>query len=155
MPPAKLRSRKPAISGKCFLHLEPRRETRLGVTLEEALINLNRRVESREMEMLVTGVLIQREVGGNLAEILDQIGGTIEKRIKMRAKIRALTAQQRLSAWVVTLLPFFLGAFIFTQNPDFARIMLEDPLGIAMLAGGAVMLVIGVLIIRKVVDIDV
>mgnify|MGYP002396375000 CR=1 FL=1 len=131
------------------------REIRIGIPVEEALTNLAQRVESKDVEMLVTGVLIQRQVGGNLAEVLDAIAATIDKRIKMRAKIRALTAQGRLSAWIISLLPIALAAFIFGKNPDFGRIMLVNPIGIALLVAGAVMLMVGILLVRKVVTIDV
>lgn len=131
------------------------RETRLGVPVEEALVNLGQRVDSKEMELVVTGVLVQREVGGNLAEILDHISNTIEKRIKMRAKIRALTAQGRMSAWIISLLPIFLAFFIFSTQPDMGRLMVTEPLGVVMLVVGIIMLVLGILVIRKVVDIDV
>ena len=105
--------------------------------------------------MVITGVLIQRQVGGNLAEVLDSIAYTIDKRIKMRAKIKALTAQGRLSAWIISLMPFALGAFIFGKNPEFGRVMLVEPLGKAMLLAGGVMMVVGILLIKKVVTIDV
>jgi tight adherence protein B len=131
------------------------KEIRLAIPLEEALVNLSQRVESKDLEMVVTGVLIQRQVGGNLAEVLDEIAYTIERRIKMRAKVRALTAQGRLSAWIVSLLPFALAAFIFGKNPQFANIMLQEPLGRLMLILGGVFLLGGILVIRKVVNVDV
>lgn len=131
------------------------RETRMGVRLDEALSNFSRRVDSREIELLVTGILIQREVGGNLAEILDTIADTIDKRVKMRAKLRALTAQGRLSGWVVSLLPFALVLFIYVPHPEYARLMLTEPLGRAMLLAGLIMMITGILVVKKVVNIDV
>jgi tight adherence protein B len=131
------------------------KEIRLAMPLEEALVNLSQRVDSKDLEMVVTGVLIQRQVGGNLAEVLDEIAYTIDRRIKMRAKVRALTAQGRLSAWIVSLLPFALAAFIFGKNPQFANIMLQEPLGRLMLILGGVFLLGGILVIRKVVNVDV
>lgn len=131
------------------------RENLVGIPVEEALLNLTERVESKDLELVVTGMLIQRQVGGNLAEVLDSIAKTIEKRIKMRAKIRALTAQGRMSAWVVSLLPFALGFFVFGMHPEFGRIMLDESLGIAMLAVGGIMMLLGILLIRRVVNIDV
>ncbi|QGU00294.1 Flp pilus assembly protein TadB [Candidatus Syntrophocurvum alkaliphilum] len=131
------------------------KEMQVGVRPEDALLNLQKRIESNEIELLVTGILVQREVGGNLAEILDTIAETIDKRIKMRAKIMALTAQGRMSAWVVSILPFALALFIFGTRPDFGMIMLTEPLGITMLTIGFVMLVLGILLIRRIVNIDV
>ena len=131
------------------------REARLGLSIDEAFGKLVSRFDSRDLELVVTGVLIQRQVGGNLASVLDGIASTIEKRIKARAKVRALTAQGRLSAWVVSLLPFALSGLVFGAYPDFGRVMLVNPLGIAMLVGAAALLVMGIFIIRKVVNIDV
>lgn len=130
-------------------------ENRIGLMLEEALNNLTNRTESKEIELMVAGVLVQREVGGNLAEVLDNIAMTIEKRVKMQAKVRALTAQGRMSGWVISLLPFVLAFFIFTINPEYGRLFLQDPLGRIMLIGGIVMLIIGIVLVRRVVDIDV
>lgn len=130
-------------------------ENRVGLRLEDALNNLTDRTESREIELMVAGVLVQREVGGNLAEVLDNIATTIEKRVKMQAKLRALTAQGRMSAWVISLLPFVLAFFIFTLNPQYGGLLVNEPLGRIMLIGGVIMLVIGILLVRRVVDIDV
>lgn len=129
------------------------KETKIGLPIEDSLMNLSKRMENKEIGLLVTGVLIQRQVGGNLAEILDIIANTIEKRIKMRAKINTLTAQGRLSAWIVSLLPILLGAVIYTINPELKDTMLGDPLGRIMLGLGAVMLLLGIVLIRSVVNI--
>lgn len=130
-------------------------ENRIGLMLEDALNNLTSRTESKEIELMVAGVLVQREVGGNLAEVLDNIAMTIEKRVKMQAKVRALTAQGRMSAWVISLLPFVLAFFIFTINPEYGGLFLQDPLGRIMLISGLIMLIIGIVLVRRVVDIDV
>ena len=131
------------------------RETKLGVPVEEALTNLTKRVESKDLEMMVTGVLIQRQVGGNLSEILDTIAHTIDKRIKTKAKIKTLIAQPKLSGWIISILPFGLALFIFISKPEFILILITEPVGRIMLGTGLCMMVIGVFLIRKVVDIDV
>lgn len=131
------------------------REMKIGVQVEDALLNLSNRVESDDLEMVIIGVLIQRQVGGNLAEILDTIAMTIDKRIKAKAKVKALTAQARLSAWIISLLPFALAAFIFISRPDFGRIMIAEPMGRLLLLVGGAMLLLGIFLIKKVVDIDV
>lgn len=131
------------------------RETKVGISTEEALNNLKSRVQSADMEMVVTGVLLQRQVGGNLAQILDTVADTIEKRIRMRGKIRALTAQGKMTAWVISLLPFGLAAMVFGKYPEFGKVMFEEPMGLLMLGGGTAMLIMGVVLIRKVVNIDV
>lgn len=131
------------------------RESKMGIPVEEALMNMVKRVESKDLELAVTAVLIQRQVGGNLARVLDNISVTIDKRIKMRARIRVVTAQGRISAWIISVLPFALGALVFGMYPDFGRIMLVNPLGVGMLSGAFALLVIGILVIRQVVNIDV
>jgi tight adherence protein B len=131
------------------------REIQVGSPLEDALGNLSRRVNSKDLEMLVTGVLIQRQVGGNMAEILDTITTTIERRIKSRAKIRALTAQGRISAWIVSLLPFALAAFIFGKSPEFGMVLIVEPLGRLMLGAGVFALILGIIWIKAVVNVEV
>lgn len=131
------------------------RETKIGISLDEALINLTRRIESKDLEMFVTGILIQHQIGGDMAEILDNIAHTIDKRIKNRAKIKAITAQTRLSAWIVSLLPIVLAVYIFGSHPDYGKIMLVEPIGTIMLAVGGVMMLLGILAIRVVIRIDI
>jgi tight adherence protein B len=131
------------------------REARLGLSVDEAFGKLVSRFDSRDLELVITGVLIQRQVGGNLAVVLDGTADTIGKRLKARAKVRTLTAQGRLSAWVISIMPFGLAGLVFGLYPDFGHIMLVSPLGIAMLVGAAVLLVVGVFVIRKVVNVDV
>jgi tight adherence protein B len=131
------------------------RESRLGVSVDEAFGNLVARFESRDLELAVTGVLIQRQVGGNLALVLDNIAGTIEKRLKARGKVRTLTAQGRVSAWVISIMPFAMATLVFGFYPDFGHVMLSTPLGLGMLGVAAVSLAIGIFLIRKVVSIDV
>lgn len=131
------------------------RETKVGISVEEALNNLVKRVESKDLELVITGVLVQRKVGGNLAAVLDTVADTIDKRIKMKGKIKTLTAQGKLTAWIVSILPFALGAMIFGKYPEFGRIMVEELIGMVMLSSGLIMLVLGIAVIRKVVNIDV
>lgn len=127
----------------------------MGVPLEEALENANTRIGSSDFELVVTAVLIQREVGGNLAQVLDNISYTIAERIRMRREILALTAQGRLSAIVLILLPFFAGAAMYIVNTESFVQMLEDPMGQTAMVGALVMEVIGYIIIRRIVNIEV
>jgi tight adherence protein B len=131
------------------------REGRMGLSVDDAFAGLVHRFDSKDLELAVTGVLIQRQVGGNLAQVLTNIVTTIDKRIKSRGKVRALTAQGRMSALVVSVLPFGLAAFMFAFYPEFAMVMLQEPLGLAMLIGAGVLMVIGIFAIRKVVNVDV
>ena len=126
----------------------------MGVPLEEALENANKRVGSSDFELVVTAVLIQREVGGNLAQVLDNISYTIMERIRMRREVLALTAQGRLSAIVLLALPFAVGAAMFMINRDDFLAMFDDPMGQMAIGGSLVLEFIGFLIIKRIVDID-
>ena len=127
----------------------------MGVPLEEALENANRRIGSSDFELVVTAVLIQREVGGNLAQVLDNISYTIVERIRMRREIVALTAQGRMSAYVLLGLPFVSAFAMYTLNPRNFMIIFEDPMGQMAVIAGLVMEVIGYFVIMKIVDVDV
>ena len=138
------------------------REVNLGLPFDVALENMVRRVKSEDFELMATAIAIQHQVGGNLAEILDSIAFTIRERIRIKGEIRTLTAQQRLSGYVVGGLPFFLALFIYLAAPRFFDPMFVKPpdvlgiplgiilMGIAVLAMGA-----GFYFIRKIVDIEV
>lgn len=131
------------------------REMNLGVTTEEALNNLAKRVDSDDLDLVVTAVLIQRQVGGNLAEVLENIAGTIRSRIKIKGEIKTLTAQGRISGVIIGLLPVALGLVIYALNPGYMQILFTHPLGRALVAGAVVSQLIGVLLIRRIVNIDV
>ena len=127
----------------------------MGINLEEALEQMALRVASADFDLVVTAVLIQREVGGNLAQVLDSISDTIIERIRMKREINALTAQGRMSAVVLLILPFALGAFMYFANHDQFMILFDEPLGQMALGVAFVMEILGVLVIRKIVDIEV
>lgn len=130
------------------------REMNLGVSQEEALLNMGNRAGSDDLDMVITGIIIQRQVGGNLAEILENISGTIRERDRIKRNIKVLTAQGRMSGIVIGVLPLALVAFMVTVNPGYFMIMLEKPVGIMMLIAAGVTEVIGVLIIKKMVTFD-
>jgi tight adherence protein B len=138
------------------------REVNLGLAFEVALENMVRRVRSDDLELMATAIAIQHQVGGNLAEILDSIAYTIRERIRIKGEIRTLTAQQRLSGYVVAGLPIGLAGFLFVAAPGFMTPMFDDrvnliglPAGVIILAIGGVMMFLGFLLIRKIVDIEV
>jgi tight adherence protein B len=138
------------------------REVNLGLPFEQAMENMVRRVRSDDLELMATAINIQHTVGGNLAEILDSIAYTIRERVRINGEIRTLTAQQRLSGYVVGFLPIGLAGFLFVAAPNFMQPMFEKPpealglpLGLVILAFGAFMMFIGFLLIRKIVDIEV
>ena len=138
------------------------REVNLGLPFESALENMVRRVRSDDLELMVTAISIQHTVGGNLAEILDSIAFTIRERIRIQGEIRVLTAQQRLSGYVVGFLPIGLTAFLFVAAPGFMDPMFDPevnigglPAGIIIMALGGVAMFFGFMLIRKIVDIEV
>ncbi len=138
------------------------REVNLGLAFEEALNNMVRRVRSDDLELMTTAITIQHQVGGNLAEILDSIAFTIRERVRIKGEIRTLTAQQRLSGYVVAGLPIGLVAFLFVFAPGFMQPMFRIPpelfglpLGMCILAVGGFMMFLGFMIIRRIVDIEV
>ena len=98
---------------------------------------------------------VQREVGGNLAEVLDAISFTIRERVRIKGEIRALTAQGRVSGYIVTFLPFGITAFLYMYNPDFIAPMFEDACGWIMIGSSLVLIVLGYVVINKIVSIEV
>jgi tight adherence protein B len=138
------------------------REVNLGLPFDQALENMVRRVRSDDLELMATAIAIQHQVGGNLAEILDSIAYTIRERIRIKGEIRTLTAQQRLSGYVVAGLPIVLAGFLFVAAPGFMDPMFDSrasliglPAGVLILAAGGFMMFLGFLAIRKIVDIEV
>jgi tight adherence protein B len=138
------------------------REVNLGLPFEQALENMVRRVESEDLGLMVTAISIQYQVGGNLAEILDSIAYTIRERVRIKGEIRTLTAQQRISGYVVAFLPIGLGGMLFIIAPTFMEPMFDPavsvagiPTGIVVLSIGGIMMFIGFMLIRKIVDIEV
>lgn len=134
-------------------------EVGLGRTTEEALINLQRRVPSDDLDLLITAVNIQMEVGGNLAQILDTIGHTIRERVRIKGEINTLTAQGRISAWVITGLPIGLAIFISVVNPDYMAPIftfgLPPRAWCCLPVTSVVMIIIGYFVIMRIMDIEV
>jgi tight adherence protein B len=130
-------------------------EIRLGRPSEDALEALADRVGSPDFRWAVLAVNIQREVGGNLAEILDNVADTLRERATMRRQIKVLTAEGRLSAWVLALMPFGLALYMFAVNREYISLLFTEQVGLIMLGVGGVLLVLGILWMRKIVDIDV
>jgi len=138
------------------------REMALGVALQPALNNLARRVASEDLELMVTAINIQSQVGGNLATVLDSIAFTIRERIRIQGEIQVLTSMQRYSGYVITLLPVGLAGILFLISPTYIVPMLQRPpdlfglpMGIVFFAIGLISMVVGYLLIRRIVDIKV
>lgn len=130
------------------------RETRLGVPLEEALQAFARRIGTREAELLATAVIIQRQVGGNLAELLDHIETTIRERLRIRGEVRALTAQGRISGWIVGLLPPVIAILVSAMDPGYLGTLFATKLGHVILLVSLVLELIGVYTIQRILRVE-
>lgn len=132
-----------------------KKEINLGYTTEHALENLIHRVESDDLELMVTAVLIQRQVGGNLAEILDNISGTIRDRIKIKGEVKAITAQGRMSGIIIAIIPPAMGLFLSTINPQHIALLFNNSIGLTMVVVSVIMELLGIYFISKIVNIEV
>lgn len=140
-------------------------EVRLGLGLNQALDNMYRRVPSEDLDLVITAVNIQREVGGNLAEVLDKISFTIRERVRIKGEIRTLTAQGRISGWIISLLPVILGGILYLINPEYvSQLWIQQepwifpgivPCGWLVIGFSLLMIAMGAFAIRKIVDIEV
>ena len=129
-------------------------EQNLGLNIKSALENLIERVPILDLKLCVTAVLIQREIGGNLSEVLRNISHTIRERFRIQGEIRVKSAQARLSGYIVSALPFFLFFWINFVNPDYMKTLYDHPWGVYILGTGVIMQIVGWLIIRKIVNIE-
>jgi tight adherence protein B len=130
-------------------------EQNFGLPLREALLNLARRVPVPDLHFLVTAMLVQKETGGNLAEVLDKAGQVIRERSKLLGQLRIYTAQGRMTGWILGLLPFIIFAAMNFINPSYTHAMLDDPTGRHWILAGLALMTIGVWMIRRIVDIKV
>jgi tight adherence protein B len=133
-------------------------EVQIGLSLDVALENLLRRMNSPDLKLIITAINIQREVGGNLAEILDTISHTIRERVRIKGEIRVLTAQQSITGYLIGALPFALGLFIYLYNPEYIGNFWAPETrmcGLPMLICGFLLIAIGFIAVRKIVSIEV
>jgi tight adherence protein B len=126
-------------------------EQNFGLELRTAMLNLATRVPIDDVRMIVTAVLIQKESGGNLAEILEKVAHIIRERFRLKRQIRVYTAQGRLTGWILTILPIVLGIGLYLVNPDQMSLLWKRSIGIKLLWASAIMTLIGGLIIRKII----
>lgn len=131
------------------------KEMNYGISMEEALYNLSSRMPSNDLEMLIQSVLIQRQVGGNLANVLDIIVKTIRDRNKIQRQVHTLTSQGRLSGKVIGLLPVALGGMIYLINPEYINALFSNIVGIGIISAGVISGVIGFVLIHKLTKIEV
>jgi tight adherence protein B len=130
-------------------------EQNFGLPIREALLNLASRVPVPDLQFLVTAMLVQKETGGNLAEVLDKTGMVIRERSRLLGQLRIYTAQGRMTGWILGLLPFIVFLLMNFVNPSYARTLINDPMGRKAIWLGLGLMVIGVWMIRKIVDIKV
>ena len=130
-------------------------EINFGVSVPEALKNLAHRVDCPDLRFFVVSVILQRETGGNLAEIIEGLAQLIRERFKFRGKVRVLTAEGRLSAVVLVVIPFLLFLAISFLNPSFLTPLVSDPLGRAIIFIAIFMMIVGVFVIRRIIKVEV
>ncbi len=131
------------------------REMNLGTRMEKAMEDMDVRVGCPDFSLVVTAVLIQRQVGGNLSQILDTISNTINERIRMRREVLALTAQGRASGWVLAALPVGLAFILSIVNPSYLQPLIDEPMGHVAIGVALILEVIGFIVIHRIVNIDV
>jgi len=140
------------------LSVEVRRtlhDTAMGASIDQALESLNERVGSSDFDIVITAILIQRTVGGNLAEILDNVAHTMRERERIRGEIRTLTSQQRMTGYVIGGIPIGLGAIFMVISPEFMSLLFTESLGRMMLGGAVGLEVVGFFVISRIVNIEV
>ena len=130
-------------------------EINYGVKLEDALLNLLQRVPSTDLQYFVVALLIQRETGGNLAELMDNISAIVRARLKLMGEIRTLSAEGRLSAWILSLLPFATAFLINVLNPKFMQVLWKDPTGLMLIYVALFMMAFGIWWMSRIIKIRV
>jgi tight adherence protein B len=131
------------------------KEQALGLPIREAMINLVERMPVDDMRFLATAILLQKESGGNLAQILDKTTAVIRERARLRGQLRIYTAQGRITGWILCAAPFLMFGLISVVNHNYEKPLFTTPLGLKMVYGGLVMMILGVLAIRKIIDVKV
>lgn len=130
-------------------------EINYGVTLEQALNNLGERVPITDLRYFIIAVIIQRESGGNLAEVLTNLSRLIRARLKLMDKVKVLSSEGRMSGWILSIMPFFMAGLLTVVNPEFMKPFFSDPIGITIIQYLAVMMFMGMMLIRKIIRIHV
>ncbi|MDT8069173.1 MAG: type II secretion system F family protein [Terriglobia bacterium] len=130
-------------------------EQNFGLPMREAMTNLAARVPIADVQFLVTAILVQKETGGNLVEILEKTASVLRERLRLKGQLAIYTAQGRLTGWILAGLPFFLFIGINVVNPNYGKILIEDPLGRNLIYAGLILMAIGGYVIRKIIDVKV
>ncbi|MGV7228007.1 MAG: type II secretion system F family protein [Nitrospirales bacterium] len=130
-------------------------EISFGIDTPEAMNNLNERVVSTDLKFFITALVVQRETGGNLAEIIEAISRLIRQRFELLGRVKALSAEGRLSGIVLFVMPFVMGGVLWWMNEDYMRLLIEDDLGLMMLGAAGLLMLFGAVIMKKMCDIKV
>ena len=130
-------------------------EINFGISVQEALKNLSNRFDFEEIRYFVTGVTLQRETGGNLAELVETLAKLIRERFVFEGKVRVLTAESRISAVVLVVLPFLIAGYIWFANPNFLKPLLTEPVGHLMIVMAFVMMIAGIIVMKRMVNVKV
>ena len=130
-------------------------EINFGVSVENALKNLAARIECEELNYFVVAVILQRETGWNLAELIESLAHLIREKFKFQGKVRTLSAEGRLSAVILVMIPFLIGLFLHFRKPDYLGLLFHDPIGRIMLGTAVILMAIGILVMKKMVTIKV
>jgi tight adherence protein B len=130
-------------------------EQNFGLPMREAMTNLATRVPLTDVQFVVTAILVQKETGGNLVEILEKTSTVLRERLRLKGQLSIYTAQGRLTGWILAGFPFFLFVGLNIVNPNYGRILLDDPFGRTLIYAGLALMLIGGYIIRKIVNVKV
>jgi tight adherence protein B len=130
-------------------------EINFGVATDMAMKNLAHRVDCPDLQFFVVSVIIQRETGGNLAQILEKIASLVRERFRLYGKVRSLAAEGKLSAIILLSLPPAMAGYFFLVQPEYIGLLFMDPFGIAMVVGASIMMVIGTYVMKKMIEIRV
>jgi tight adherence protein B len=130
-------------------------EINFGLSVPDALKNLAKRIDCSEIRYFVVGVTLQRETGGNMAELLRILSYLIREKFKFQGKVRTLAAEGKLSAIVLVALPFFIAGWLHFSNPKYLSTLFIDPIGRVMMIGAGLMIIIGIIVMKKMVTIEV
>ncbi len=129
-------------------------QTQVGLSMEEALLRASERIGSEDFALIVTAIGIQRQVGGNLSDVLDKISGTIRERIRLQREMKTLTAQGRMSASIFMMMPLAIGVILYLVNPAYMGVMFQSPLGLVMCAFAVFSQLVGYIFIRKIIQVS-
>jgi tight adherence protein B len=130
-------------------------QQKFGIPFRDAILQLGERIPSKDLHFLITAILVQKETGGDLTEILDRTTHVIRERVRIEGEIRTYTAQGRLTGWILAALPVIMLVIINIMTPGYSKVLFHDPVGQGLLYAGGALITVGTLIIRKIVDIQV